>query len=94
MNVSIDHARHNNLVSHIPYKPVHSKETLLHQFRQILGTDAAHQDVNDMIILSANKRYVKPNLDEGFTEILTINIQPSFDNTDHEQLYYQYILDK
>lgn len=47
-----------------------------------------------MIILSANKRYVKPNLDEGFTEILTINIQPSFDNTDHEQLYYQYILDK
>lgn len=47
-----------------------------------------------MIILSSHKRYIKPTLNEGFQEILTINIQPLFDDDDHEQLYYQYILDK
>jgi bifunctional polynucleotide phosphatase/kinase len=76
MNVSVDHARHNNL------------------FRQMLGTDAAHKDVTEIVILSAHKRYTKPTLDEGYSEIIQINMQPSFDDTDDEQLYYQYILDK
>jgi len=44
--------------------------------------------------MGANKRYIKPTIDEGFSEIVMINIQPLFDDTDIEQLYYQYILDK
>jgi hypothetical protein len=60
----------------------------------MIGTDDAHKSVDDIIIMTANKRYVKPTIDEGFTEILHVNLQPSFDNTDMEQFYYQYILDK
>jgi hypothetical protein len=60
----------------------------------MIGTDDAHKDVNEIIIMSANKRYIKPTLDEGFSEIVMINMQPLFDDTDIEQLYYQYILDK
>ncbi|CAF0825136.1 unnamed protein product [Adineta ricciae] len=76
MNVSLEHAKHNNL------------------FRQMIGADDAHKDVNDIVIMGANKRYVKPTSDEGFSEILTINMQPLFDNKELEELYYQYILDK
>ncbi|CAF0782936.1 unnamed protein product [Adineta ricciae] len=76
MNVSLEHAKHNNL------------------FRQMIGADDAHKDVNDIVIMGANKRYVKPTLDEGFSEILTINMQPLFDDQELEELYYQYILDK
>ena len=76
MNVSVDHARHNNL------------------FRQMLCTDAAHKDVTEIIILGAHKRYAKPTLDEGYSEIVQINIQPSFDDADDEQLYFQHLLDK
>jgi hypothetical protein len=60
----------------------------------MIGTDAAHKDVTEIIILGAHKRYIKPTLDEGYSEIVVINMQPSFDDTDDEQLYYQYILDK
>lgn len=60
----------------------------------MLGTDAAHKDVNEIIILGAHKRYAKPTLDEGYSEIVTINMQPSFADADHEQVYYQYLLDK
>ncbi|UJR21062.1 hypothetical protein I4U23_024162 [Adineta vaga] len=76
MNVSREHAQHNNL------------------FRKMIGTDSAHKDVNDIVIMGANKRYVKPTLDEDFSEILMINMQPLFDDKNLEELYYQYILDK
>ncbi|CAF1099352.1 unnamed protein product [Rotaria sordida] len=76
MNVSVEHAKHNNL------------------FRQMNGTDKAHKDVNEIIIMGFNKRYIKPTMEEGFSEIVMVNMQPTFDDTDMEQLYYQYILDK
>ena len=60
----------------------------------MIGADDAHKDVNDIVIMGANKRYVKPTLDEGFSEILTINMQPRFNDKELEELYYQYILDK
>jgi hypothetical protein len=44
--------------------------------------------------MGANKRYIQPTLDEGFTEILTINMQPLFNDPDLEQFYYQYLLDR
>ncbi|CAF4244268.1 unnamed protein product, partial [Adineta steineri] len=70
----------------------HTKHNNL--FRQMIGTDDAHKDVNDIVIMGAQKRYVKPTLDEGFSEIVTVNMQPLFNDTDMEELYYQYILDK
>jgi len=76
MNVSIEHAKHNNT------------------FRQMLGTDQAHKDVNDIVLMGANKRYVKPTVDEGFNEIVLVNQQSTFDDTETEKLYFQYILDK
>ena len=60
----------------------------------MIGTDAAHKDVNDIVILGANKRYVKPTVDEGFSEVVSVNNQPSFDDTKMDQIYFQYILDK
>ncbi|CAF5203874.1 unnamed protein product, partial [Rotaria magnacalcarata] len=63
-------------------------------FRHMIGTDKAHKDVNEIVILGANKRYIKPSMDEGFSEIVMVNMQPTFDDANVEQLYYQYILDK
>lgn len=60
----------------------------------MIGTDNAHKDVNDIVIMGANKRYMKPTLDEGFSEIVMVNMRPEFDDVEKEQLYYQYILDK
>lgn len=60
----------------------------------MIGTDKAHKDVNDIIILGANKRYVQPTVNEGFSDIVMVNMQPTFEDQDMEQLYYQYILDK
>lgn len=60
----------------------------------MVGTDAAHKDVNDIVIMGANKRYAKPTLDEGFSQLVMINIQPRFDDNDLEELYYQYLLDR
>ena len=60
----------------------------------MIGTDDAHKDVNDIVILGANKRYVKPTVEEGFAEIVLVNNQPAFDDTEMEQLYFQYIVDK
>ena len=60
----------------------------------MMGVDAAHKDVNDIVLMGANKRYVEPNVAEGFTEIVRVNIQPSFDDADMERLYYQHMLDK
>lgn len=60
----------------------------------MLGTDQAHKDVNDIVLMGANKRYVKPTVDEGFNEIVFVNQQPTFDDTETEKLYFQYILDK
>ena len=57
-------------------------------------TDKAHKNVNEMIIMSANKRYLKPTMDEGFSEIVMVNMKPMFDDVNMEELYYQYILDK
>lgn len=60
----------------------------------MLGVDKAHKDVNDIVILGANKRYVKPTIDEGFSEIVLVNLVPEFNDKNLEQLYFQYILDK
>ncbi|CAF3234546.1 unnamed protein product [Rotaria socialis] len=70
----------------------HTKHNNL--FRHMIGTDKAHKDVNEIVILGANKRYIKPSMDEGFSEIVMVNMQPMFDDANVEQLYYQYILDK
>ena len=60
----------------------------------MIGTDAAHKDVNDIVLMGANKRYVKPTMDEGFSEIVLVNQQAMFDDDETEKLYFQYILDK
>ena len=99
MNVSIEQAKHNNSVStdrrqSVQVKKLISLSLSLAQFRQMLGTDEAHKDVNDIVLMGANKRYVKPTLDEGFTELVLVNQQTTFDDAELEKLYFQYILDK
>ncbi|CAF0951153.1 unnamed protein product, partial [Didymodactylos carnosus] len=64
-------------------------------FRQIIGTDDSHKNVNDIVILGSNKAYVKPTMDEGFSEIVYVNFKPLFNDSDgNEKLYHYYLLDK
>ncbi|CAF0827296.1 unnamed protein product [Didymodactylos carnosus] len=62
-------------------------------FRQIIGTDDSHKNVNDIVILGSNKAYVKPTIDEGFSEIVHVNFKPLFnDSAENEKLYHHYLL--
>jgi hypothetical protein len=44
--------------------------------------------------MAANKRYVKPTIDEGFDNIILVNQQTTFSESHMEQLYFEYLLDK
>lgn len=50
--------------------------------------------VNDIIMHSYKKKFVEPNMDEGFTEILKVNFVPNFQSTMHEKLYTSFLLDR
>ncbi|XP_026461181.1 uncharacterized protein F21D5.5-like [Ctenocephalides felis] len=61
-------------------------------FREL--TDKTHKEIKDMILFSYRKNFVEPTLSEGFAEIFKINFIPQFDNKEHEELYYMYLLEK
>ncbi|XP_013105344.1 uncharacterized protein F21D5.5 [Stomoxys calcitrans] len=61
-------------------------------FRQL--TDTKHSKVSEMILNMMKKKYTQPQLDEGFTEIVKVNIKPTFKRDDWKRLYRLYLVEK
>uniref|UniRef100_A0A1B0D571 PNK FHA domain-containing protein n=2 Tax=Phlebotomus papatasi TaxID=29031 RepID=A0A1B0D571_PHLPP len=61
-------------------------------FREL--TDPAHVKINDIILNSYKSKFKEPQTSEGFEEIVRVNFVPSFQNSDHEELYRMYLLEK
>lgn len=47
-----------------------------------------------MVVNAYKSKYSEPNLSEGFTEIVKVNIVPSFDSDELRNLYAMYLLEK
>uniref|UniRef100_A0AC35U940 Bifunctional polynucleotide phosphatase/kinase n=1 Tax=Rhabditophanes sp. KR3021 TaxID=114890 RepID=A0AC35U940_9BILA len=56
-------------------------------FRQRIGTDRAHDRVDKNVIWRLQRTYEKPELDEGFESIVTVNFVPIFENGEHARIY-------
>ncbi|CAH1137528.1 unnamed protein product [Phyllotreta striolata] len=67
----------------------HSKHN--NRFREL--TDKSHIPVNEIVINSLRKTYQKPELIEGFEEIVEIPFVPSFSNEEMEELYKHFLLE-
>ncbi|XP_061395113.1 uncharacterized protein F21D5.5 [Musca vetustissima] len=61
-------------------------------FRQL--TDAKHTKINDMVLNMMKKKFTPPQREEGFAEIVKVNIKPDFERDDWKRLYAMYLVDK
>ncbi|XP_073816232.1 polynucleotide kinase 3'-phosphatase isoform X2 [Musca autumnalis] len=61
-------------------------------FRQL--TDVKHSKINEMLLNMMKKKFTQPQLEEGFTEIVKVNIKPTFERDDWKRLYTMYLVDK
>ena len=61
-------------------------------FREL--TDSKHSKINDMVLNMLKKKYKSPSLDEGFSELVSVNIKPQFSNAEHAKLYKMYLVEK
>lgn len=61
-------------------------------FRQL--TDSKHTKINPMILNTMKKKFTSPSLDEGFDEIVKINVVPDFDSIENEKIYKMFLVDK
>lgn len=64
------------------------------KFRQLLGPDKEHQNVNVMVLNTYRKNFEQPSINEGFEEIVDVNFVPKFDDPEQEKLYGMYLLEK
>lgn len=58
-------------------------------FREL--TDASHSKISDIVINSYRKYYEVPELEEGFTEISSVEFVPKFENEKDQLLYGMYL---
>ncbi|CRL02547.1 CLUMA_CG015864, isoform A [Clunio marinus] len=61
-------------------------------FRALTGSD--HQKINEMVFNIYKKKYVEPNIKEGFADILKVNFIPKFKDIEQEKLYKMYLVEK
>ena len=61
-------------------------------FREIAGKDHAH--IGEAIINGYYSKFKPPTKEEGFTEILKINLIPDFKYEQHHSLYHMYLVEK
>lgn len=63
------------------------------KFRLLTAPDAKHKDITDLVLFSLRKKFEEPRLEEGFQEIVKIEMIPRFDSPQREELYYMYLLE-
>ncbi|KAI8481654.1 hypothetical protein Bbelb_405720 [Branchiostoma belcheri] len=60
------------------------------RFRDMTYTGVGHVKVADPVIFSFRKKYVEPQLSEGFDEIIKVNFVPKFEDKKLEAMYRQF----
>lgn len=57
-------------------------------------TDPSHARIKEPLFNQYRARFVSPTLEEGFKEIVKVNVVPEFDTKKHEALYNMHLLEK
>jgi len=57
-------------------------------------TDPSHARIKEPLFNQYRSKFVPPTLEEGFKEIVKVNVVPEFDTKEHEELYYMHLLEK
>lgn len=68
--------------------PKHAQHNIA--FREL--TDSSHSKINQMVFNSFKKNFEEPTSNEGFSEIVKINLIPNFTNEKQKELYNMYLL--
>ena len=61
-------------------------------YREIIDHEHAH--IGDPLINGYMSKYKEPTLEEGFDEIVKVNIVPEFKYEQHKALYSMYLVEK
>ena len=61
-------------------------------YREIIDKEHAH--IGEPIINGYLSKYVEPTLDEGFKEIIKVNVVPDFKYEQHKSLYFMHLVEK
>ena len=61
-------------------------------YREII--DKEHVHIGDPLINGYLKQYKEPTLDEGFNEIVKVNVVPEFEFEEHQALYSMHLVEK
>ena len=63
-------------------------------YREIIDTSKNHAKIGEALMHQFKNKYQEPSLDEGFTEIVKINVAPKFLFEQHRQIYFMYLQEK
>ena len=63
-------------------------------YREIIDTSKDHAKIGEALMHQFQNKYQEPSLDEGFTEIVKINVVPKFLFEQHRQIYFMYLQEK
>ena len=63
-------------------------------YREIIDTSKDHAKIGEALMHQFKNKYQEPSLDEGFTEIVKINVVPKFLFEQHRQIYFMYLQEK
>ena len=61
-------------------------------FREI--TDTSHARIKEILFNQYRAKHEPPTLSEGFSEIIKVNLIPSFKSDELDNLYHMYLLEK
>ncbi|CAI4227121.1 unnamed protein product [Auanema sp. JU1783] len=65
----------------------------LHNIRFRTLTNSSVPIVSSMVLRMHNSKYKKPELSEGFDEIVSVNFVADFSNDEHERLYSMHLIE-
>jgi len=57
-------------------------------------TDPSHARIKEPLFNQYRSKFQPPTLEEGFKEIVKVNVVPEFDTKEREELYYMHLLEK
>ena len=61
-------------------------------FREI--TDTSHARIKEILFNQYRAKHEPPTMSEGFSEIIKVNLVPSFKSDELDNLYHMYLLEK
>ena len=64
------------------------------KFRELTVKESTYKKVNDLVFNTYNSKFTEPEISEGFSEIVKVTINPSFESDTLATLYlYRQFLD-